>query len=269
MPNAKDVGAIGTYAHKLLLLGNTGTGKTSQFLTLPGRKFIYLFDPNAILTLRGYDLEYEEFLPSAVKLDAIPSSAKGQERADKIGTTKAADSYTRWERDFEEKYQKKYFDQFDWIGFDSCTTLLDLIMERLLTIEGRQGQFPQQNDWGPQMVVFMNIVRTAMSLNKGLFFTGHLKTDKDEFTQKIVQLPLFTGQLREKIPLLFSDIFVTTASVDAKGDVRYLLHTVPNSRETPIRTSIKSLKAAEDVTIDFTKPVEGQGIGRLIAGGVR
>ena len=55
MPNAKDSHA--KVAHKILILGKTGSGKTTQFLTLPGKKFIYLFDPNAILTLQdGSDL---------------------------------------------------------------------------------------------------------------------------------------------------------------------------------------------------------------------
>lgn len=267
MPNASDY-TKDKEVRRILLLGNTGTGKTSQFLTLPGRKFAYLFDPNAILSLRGHDVEYEEFLPNMINLDAVPSSEKGKAAAmaKRVMTAQNADQYSKWERDFNEKGHAGYFNQFDWIGIDSATTLLDLIMEQLLTLEGRQGQFPQQNDWGPQMVVFTNIIRTMMSLNKPLFLTGHLKTDKDEFTQKIVQLPLFTGQLREKIPLLFSDIFVTTAVTDpAKGNVKYLLHTVPNTRETPIRTSIRGLKPVEDVTIDWTKPVVGQGLGGILA----
>jgi hypothetical protein len=263
MPNAKDVTEG---LHRILLLGNTGTGKTSQFLTLPGKKFMYIFDPNALQTLRGYDVEFEEFLPSAVKLDAVPSSKEGQAKADKVMMTQKADSYLRWEKDWDDKYNKKYFNQFDWIGFDSCTTFLDLIMERLLTIEGRQGQFPQQNDWGPQMVTFTNIVRTAMSLNKPLFFTGHLKTDKDEVTQSIVQLPLFTGQLREKLPLLFSDIFLTTATADqVHGTVKYTIRSTPNGRETPIRTSLRGLNSIEDVTIDWKKDPVGQGLGGLLA----
>lgn len=266
MPNAKDTQS-GYMPHKFLLLGNTGTGKTSQLLTLPGKKFAYLFDPNALQTLRGFDVEYEEFLPSAVRLDAVPSSKEGAAKAnaERVMGTQAADSYVRWEKDFDEKAAKGYFKQFDVLALDSATTLLDLIMERLLTLNARQGTFPQQDDWGPQMVTFANIIRTFMSLGKMLLVTGHLKTDKDEFTQKIVQLPLFTGQLREKLPLLFSDIFVTSATTDAKGAVKYQIHTVPNSRETPIRTSLRGIAPVEDVTIDWSKDPVGQGLGGLLA----
>ena len=74
MPNARD--AHETSAHKFFLLGDTGAGKTAQFLTLPGKKFIYLFDPNAILTLRGHDVDYEEYLPDRLNL-SVKSLAKG------------------------------------------------------------------------------------------------------------------------------------------------------------------------------------------------
>jgi GTPase SAR1 family protein len=46
MANAKDAHATST--PKILLLGDTGAGKTTQVLTLPGRKFAYLFDPKSL-----------------------------------------------------------------------------------------------------------------------------------------------------------------------------------------------------------------------------
>ena len=260
MPNALQV--TGIQPHKFLLLGGTGTGKTTQLLTLPGKKFVYLFDPNALLTLRGFDITYEEFLPTGVSLD-IKSLKKGVAGDTYMGQ-RGSEVYLRWEEDFETKKKAGFFDQFDVIGIDSCTTLLDIIMDRMLTINGRPGTFPQQDDYGPQMVTFTNIMRELTGLGKMVYLTGHLKTDKDELTQRIFRAPLFTGQLREKIPLLFSDIFVTEAMTDDKGKVSYTLQTVPDRYGTPIRTSIKGLEAKENVTIDWTKPVVGQGLGGLL-----
>lgn len=261
MPNARDF--TGMPAHKFLLLGNTGSGKTTQFLTLPGKKFIYLFDPNALLTLRGFDVDYEEFLPTPVSLD-IKSLSKGVAGDKVMGVGKGSEVYLRWEKDYDDKKKAGFFEPYDVIGIDSATTLLDCIMDRILTINGRSGQFPQQDDYGPQMVIFTSIMRELTGSGKMIFVTGHLKTDKDEHTQKIVQLPLFTGQLREKIPLLFSDIFRMDAVDDGKGKVKYLMHTVPNSRETPIRTAIKGMSAVEDVTIDWNKPATEQGLGAIL-----
>lgn len=271
MPNAKDAGKIVT--RRFLLLGGTGTGKSAQILTLPGKKFAYAFDSNCVPTWRGHDIDYEEWLPTMVSLDAKSLRMVGTEgnkkaAGDNVMSNYSSEQYKKWEESFEKKYKEGFFDQYDVIGFDSCTTFLDLAMDRILAINGRSGTFPQQDDYGPQMVVFTNVMRAFIGLGKTLFVTGHLKTDKDEFTQRIIQLPMFTGQLREKIPLLFSDIFVTRSSVDPGKDiVKYILETVPNQRETPIRTNLRGLSAKEDVTIDWNKPIVGQGLGRVIAKG--
>ena len=261
MPNASEVKGI--QPHKFLLLGNTGSGKTTQILTLPGKKFIYIFDPNSLLSLRGHDIDYEEFLPTQSSFD-IKSLKKGV-AGDTVMGAKGSEVYVAWERDFDAKVASGFFASYDVIGIDSCTTLLDLIMDRMLTINGRPGTFPQQDDWGPQMVAFTSIMRTLTGMGKMLFLTGHLKTDKDENTQKVFRAPLFTGQLREKIPLLFSDIFLTDVQVDEpSGKVLYQIRTVPDRYGTPIRTSIKGLGVYENVSIDWTKPVVGQGLGGLL-----
>ena len=72
--NTKDIGKP-----SFLLLGPTGSGKTSQILTLPGKTFCYLFDPSSLATLKGHDIEYELFLPKKVSTAAI-SLSKGNER---------------------------------------------------------------------------------------------------------------------------------------------------------------------------------------------
>lgn len=260
MPNARDV--TGIQPHKFLMLGSTGTGKTTQLLTLPGKKFIYIFDPNALLSLRGHDIDYQEFLPTGVSLD-LKSLKKGAISDNVMGVV-GSTVYMEWEQDFDDRKKAGFFDQYDVIAVDSCTTLLDLIMDRMLTINGRPGTFPHQDDWGPQMVAFTNIMRELTGLGKMIYLTGHLKMDKDELTQRIFRAPLFTGQLREKIPLLFSDIFVTEAETDDKGHVSYVLRTVPDRYGTPIRTSIKGLDPVENVTIDWSLPPEGQGLGGLL-----
>ena len=259
MANAKD--ARDRIARKYLLLGDTGSGKTTQILTLPGKKFVYLFDPNAILSLQGHDIEYEEWLPDKLNL-SIRSLAK--DKGDKT-TTFQNILYQQWEDDFQKKVKAGYFDQFDVIGFDSATTFLDLIMDRVLTINGRAGNWPQQDDYGPQMLVFTNVCRTLMAMGKTIFMTGHMETKKDELVQRIFRQPMMTGRLRTKIPLLFSDIFVCEAENDGRGNVKHKFQTAPDRITTCVRTSMKGLGAFEDVTIDWKKPVEGQGLGGLAA----
>jgi hypothetical protein len=75
---------------------------------------------------------------------------------------------------------------------------------------------------------------------------------------------MMTGRLKTKIPLLFSDIFICEAENDGRGVVKHKIQTVPDRMTTTVRSSIKGLGSFEDVTIDFAKPLEGQGIGKFL-----
>jgi hypothetical protein len=138
MPNAKESGSIAP--HRFLILGDTGSGKTTQILTLPGKKFMYLFDSNALLSLKGQDVDYEEFLPDKLNLNI--KSLKKETGGDDL-TKHKSDLYLQWQSDFEDKLKTGFFDQYSVIGMDSATTFLDLVMDRILTINGRYGvRFP-------------------------------------------------------------------------------------------------------------------------------
>lgn len=257
MPNAREAHSVAN--HRILALGDTGAGKTTQFLTLPGRKFAYLFDANALLTLRGHDIEYQEFLPDQINL-AVKSLAKGKGDPSRY----ASDLYLQWETDFDAKLESGFFDNFDVIGMDSATTLLDLIMDRVLTINNRAGQWPQQDDYGPQMLTFTSICRTLVGLGKTIYLTGHYDIKQDNLTQRIFRRPMMTGRLQQKIPLLFSDVLAFEAQNDGQGKINYVMQTVPDKMTPGIRTAIRGLEPFEDITVDWDQPPEGQGLGGII-----
>lgn len=257
MSNAKDV--TGSAVKRILILGDTGGGKTSQLLTLPGKKFAYLFDSNSLLTLQGHDVDYEEFLPDRINLSA-QSLSKG--KGDK-NSSYQSNLYVEWEKDFNQRMDSGFFDPYDVIAMDSATTFLDAIMDRVLTINGRYGQVPQQDDYGPQMLAFTNVCRQLVALGKTIFMTGHIETKQDELTKRIFNRPMMTGRLRVKIPLLFSEIFVADAS-ESQGKVIHRIQTAPDRLNTTIRTSIKGLEPFEDVTIDWSKDPVGQGLGGIL-----
>lgn len=259
MPNALQSGDI--TPHRFLILGDTGSGKTTQMLTLPGKKFMYLFDSNALLSLKGHDVDYEEFLPDMLNLNvkSLSKSTGGDEL-----TKHKSDLYLQWQTDFEDKLKEGFFDQYSVIGLDSATTFLDLVMDRILTINGRFGQWPQQDDYGPQMMAFTNVCRTLVGMGKTIYMTGHLEYKQDDLSKRIYRQPMMTGRLRSKIPLLFSDIFIAEAEGDTKGNTVYKLQTTKTRVDTAVRTSIRGLEAFEDVTIDWNKPLEDQGLGHLL-----
>jgi hypothetical protein len=259
MPNA--LNSTGTVQHRILVLGETGSGKTTQILTLPGKKYAYLFDSNAILSLRGYDVDFDEYLPDRLNLAA--SSLSNKKPSDKP-TIRGSNLYQLWESDFNQKLESGFFDSYDWLCMDSCTTFLDLVMDRILTINGRFGEWPQVDDYGPQMLAFTNVCRSMTAMGKGIYFTGHLETKQDELTKRIFRKPMLTGRLAAKIPLLFSDIFVTEAEPSTEGKIIYKLQTKPDRLTTTVRTAIRGLDPFEDVTVNFAEDPVGQGLGGLL-----
>lgn len=270
MPNARDVQQVGN--PRILALGDTGSGKTSSFLSLPGKKFAYLFDPNATLTLKGYDVEYEEFLPDELALNLTSLSKKvrdqkSETRPKQDAAKAGADLYHRWQDDFEQRYKNGFFSEYDWIGIDSFTTFQDMVMDGILSINGRAGQFPQEDDYPAQMTVLSNVIRTLVGMGIGVYVCGHNELKQDSVTHKLVKQPLMTGRLRTKLPLLFSEILQFEATADMNGNVSYVCQTKPDRQNVLVRTSMKGVDYKEDVSLDFSKDLEGQGLATLLRKG--
>lgn len=261
MPNAANT-LIPFKPHRILALGDAGGGKSTQIITLPRPTFSYFFDPNGLNSIQGHDVDYEEWLPETLPLSVFSLKKDGKKDPTKVPGSSV---YQKWEQDFETKVAGGFFNKYQSVCLDSCTTLLDAIMDRILVINGRAGQFPQQDDYGPQMVTFMNIMRTLTAMGKTIYVTGHLKTDKDEVLGRLIRLPLVTGQLREKLPLLFSDVVVCFAETDPTSKKAvWLLQTTPDKMTPRIRTSIRGLEPIEGITINWELPPEGQGIGGIL-----
>lgn len=253
-------------ARRFLVVAKPGAGKTTQFLTLPGKKFAYLFDPNAMSSLEGYDVDCLEFLPRDLQLGLTSLSKEGNKKADQIkrtNKTAGAELYRAWEEDYEKRLQDRFFDQYDNIMFDSFTTLSDMVMDGILAVNGRAGQWPQIDDYGPQMLALTKIVRSLTSLGKTIYMTAHCQLKQDETTKRIVNEPLMTGQLKSKLPILFSDMLTLSVESDGKGNVAYVAQTRPDRYNEICRCSLRDVNFKEDITIDWKRNPEGQGLGKL------
>ena len=259
MPSAKDFKGGN---EKFLVIGETGSGKTSLFSTLPGKKFMYIFDPNALNTLQGQDVDYELFTPDILNMNVI-SLSKG------VGDTSQKKleprTYVDWEKDFEDKLANGFFDDYDAIGFDSLTTFADLVMDRVLYLNGRFGKQPEQPDWSAQINTIKNVFRQATSLNKMIFATAHKDLKQDELTRKVQYNIVLPGQLRIKLPLLFSEIYNCESDTDKDGNAIYKIQTV-SDRFHPVCRCTLGLDQYVDVTIPKgTTDNSKFGIGKILA----
>lgn len=245
-------------------LGAAGSGKTMLERTLPGKRFAYYFDPNAVATVIGCDIDYEEFLPDDIDLDVV--SLKSGVR-DNVSIAKGAERYTEWEKDFESRCSDGFFDPYDWIIFDSITTFQDLVMDRVLTVNGRVGKWPEQSDWTATINTVTKVFRVLGSLGKNIYCTGHLEIRQDETTKRMLNIPNFIGRLRNRLPILMSDIFYCYSEPDQQMNPHWFVQLVPDRMNQTVRTSFRGLPSVIETTIPLDK-LDGHeisyGIGSMI-----
>lgn len=252
----------------LMLIGPPGSGKSSQFNTLPGRKFLYIFDPNVKPSLHAKDIEYLEFRPDIMDLDLAIKTLR-KERGEVVGDKPRRGrrpeplTYPKWEADYEDRIDAGFFEDFDWIGFDGLTTFLDIIMDRVLFLNDRLGKWPEQDDWTAQINAVKNIFRVATSVpGCSLFATAHTDLRQDEQTKRIHAQLMVTGRLRTTLPLMFDNIWACENDSDKEGDA-WVAQTRPDREHPTVRTSFTDLEYYEAMTIDWTKPLQEQGAGRI------
>jgi hypothetical protein len=269
MPNAKDAGL--STVERILLAGKTGTGKTKQVWTLPGRKFAYIFDPNSMSTLRGCDVDYQEFYPDFLEMDA---TLKGFNKDPKTNKQFLGDRpkkklephvYMKWVDDINEKVEKGFFKDYNWLILDSLTFLSKSVMDRQLFINNRYGDIEELGDYRVVGSKMADVFGSISALPISLYCTSHFTTFQDEKTKKIETQLMLPGKARNILPLMFTNVWLAQTSEDPKGGVRYEIRTRPDPRGLQdVRSSIPNLATVEDVTIKGLGDPTSEGIGGLL-----
>jgi hypothetical protein len=262
MKNSKD--AELSPWQRLLVVGRTGSGKSAQIWTLPGRKFAYLFDVNSLPTLRGLDMDYEEFYPDFTELDA---TLKGFNKGSKDDTMKAASKreptvYNRWIEDINAKEDMFKQGDYQWLIFDSLTYLVKAVMDRQMYINNRYGGIEDLADYRVVGSKVAEVFNSIVTLPINMYATGHIRTYENETTKEIETLLMLPGKARDILPLTFTNIWVAK-----NEDDKYLIQTKAQKRGMKdVRTSIPGLKPEEDVTLKgLDRTAEGrQGIGAIL-----
>jgi GTPase SAR1 family protein len=263
---------------KILLFGTSGAGKTTLYRTIPGRKFVYMFDPAGLNSIMPEDdIFYEKFLVEDMSL-AI-STLKGVKDS-KAFNADEMDVYTKWENDFQTRCDKNFWSDpeveidgckggFDVIIFDSLTTLSDLVFDRILQINMRAGKTPEISDYGILAGTLARIVRKSTATGKTIVWTAHEQANQDKLMRTISMDIMVTGQLKSKLPLLFSDIYHCTANMDEKTQKpAFKICTTPEDLYKISRASTAMRDAGlglyQDVTLQKGRKADEQGLAPFI-----
>lgn len=203
MPNAKDVD-INTEHFKAMLVGTYGTGKSVFASTCPTPGFVFDFD-EGIITYRGLDFDYEQYTD------------------DWQGWIKFEKDLLQIKKDVAEK-------KYVTVVVDSTSKMTDLAMARALVLDPKRS--PTGGPiWNVHFMMVRNLMegklRQIIGLPCNVIVISHIDVVRDEKTGNILDIsPLLTGQLREKIPGAFQEVYYcTTKRVGQKTE--WLLQTIP------------------------------------------
>jgi GTPase SAR1 family protein len=250
--------------HRLLVVGPTGSGKSTQIWSLPGRKFLYVFDPNTMPSIKGCDCDYEEFFPEFLEMDTTLKGFNRGAKSDRPKKAKEPTVYIDWGENINKKVESGFFADYNWLIIDSLTFLSKAAMDRTLYLNGRYGDLEDRSDYrvvGSKLAHIFNAI-SGMSIN--VYCTGHIRAFQDEKTQKVTTEISLPGSARQSLPLMFTNVWLAKTKENDDGDVRYFMRTKPETRGfQDIRSCIQDLETEEDVTIDFSRPEKG-GIGALL-----
>jgi len=245
---------------RILAIGPAGSGKTTQLRSLPGKKLLFCFEDNALNSLKGAsDIDYMLYLPDVVEIAPRSLATKQNVRATPA-TGEKPQAFDNFVKDFNDLLRdEETFAKYDVIAVDSLTSLSKAVMDAVLWLNNRTGQQPAMDDWGAQLNTIENTVRKMTSLPRLVYITAHDTMMQDELTKKIVNELVLTGQLKIRIPMLFSDIF----KFFYDGE-KYKILTRPDRYNVKVRRSLHDLDNEVDVTIDDFANATESGLGRLL-----
>jgi len=186
----------------VLLLGETGSGK-SHFATTCRRPIhMDVFDPGGIKHLKP-EIEKGWIIPDTSWEGDDPFSP---------------DRYMKWKATMEKRLKMGYFNHMGTCFLDSATMWSASIMNDILKKDGRAGTPPKfTHDYAPQKVEIVNWIKRLMKLPCDFILTGHLEGQKDDVTGAISYRFMTTGKGDVIIPLEFDEIWVADTVKKSSG----------------------------------------------------
>lgn len=186
---------------RILIYGQSGTGKTYSLRTARKPLFIDSFDPGGSVVLADLIAKGEAIVRTQF------------ENEDPKNPT----AFAAWDSSLDKIEQSGVMEKFGTYVLDSATTWGQACLNTILAKAGRAGGTPQQNDWYPQMVLMEAGIRRIFKFPCDVIFICHSDIQKDEVIGKIVRSPMLTGKSKTRIPLLFSEVYYADAKLSSKG----------------------------------------------------
>lgn len=195
---------------KVFVYGGSGTGKTVFATSFPGE-------------IRHWDFDGK--VASAVSHWARVE----KDRLDRIDT----ENYQRW-AETPEQFAQWYTDfvkleklarsgekfPFDTVILDSMTLWCDALMREIIRqnpgIKGPITTAPNVPGLQHYMIFgvkFRELLNRIIALPCHVVIVGHIETEKDEYTGRIMQKPLLPGRNASYLPIIFGEVYKSSCEL--------------------------------------------------------
>jgi len=202
MPNAKELKPDTSFL-KVFATGDYGTGKSVFASTFPTPGYVFDFD-KGIEIYAGENWEYDQF-------DLSPQG------------------WVAFEKKFREVRNEVKAGKYKTVVVDSTTSLTDMAMERALQLDPKRSATD-----GPLWNCHYQHVRNLMepklrgftNWNCNLIMIAHLQVVQDQETGAVISVdPLLTGQLSQRVPGYFGEVYVFFTK-RLEGETKHFMRTV-------------------------------------------
>lgn len=227
---------------KVFVYGHSGTGKTCFVSGFPGPIYLADFDGKAssayhFLMERDAkkldEIEVDNFLPSL-----------------EMGGRKVYDTFVQRLARLEKLAQEGKF-PFATVALDSMTTfseaMMQMVMEENPGVKRPNKHTLAMQDYLTFGSMFRPIVQRLLALPCNVVLVGHVKSEKDDQTGEVFQKPMLSGQLADRMPIIFEEVYYTYTEVK-DGKVHYRALTRPQGRFTA-RTQIRGIP--DSIPLDY------------------
>lgn len=198
---------------KILMVGDSGAGKTTASASMPGPVHIADFDGKVVSAAQYL----KTFNPAQLDLvDFTDYSDFGKFSGKKITAVE------QFNKDIGDFAKQDPF-PFKTIVVDSLTLFSDASMEYLMRLNPgvkrsvtNGVQIPALQDYQMARLWFKQIISAMLALPCHIVFTAHIQTEKDELSGQIIRSPMMAGKLSKELPIYFGEVW--RAYRDDKGE---------------------------------------------------
>lgn len=234
---------------RVLLVGDSGTGKSTGATTLPGKKLLIDLDGRSE-SLAGFE---------NLDIYKIIEQTPAQPRA-------WLDLENLKEEIWSAVRQNKF--PYDSVIVDGISSMCKFSMNWSLMLTGNDGKLmskapgggPAQPHYGPAMIRLDRLINSMLALPYHVLFTAHCDLFEDEHLKTLTYYPKIIGKLRSEISNWFNETYLTKTMRGGDGKNKYLWLTKSAGDRFPfMKSALNQLGNywEDPIELDFNEETRG------------